>query len=113
MICDWLDRFETVEAAVAVLSAARVMCAPVRTMEEVIADPHMEAREAFTTIPHAGRGEVRVTAAPFFVDGAAVPAKGAAPHRAGEHTRAVLGEMLGYADARIEDLIRSGAVAAP
>jgi|CXWL01.1.fsa_nt_gi crotonobetainyl-CoA:carnitine CoA-transferase CaiB-like acyl-CoA transferase len=113
IICDWLDRFESVEAAVQVLSAARVMCAPVRTMEEVIADPHMEAREAFTTIPHAGRGEVRVTAAPFFVDGAAVPARGAAPHRAGEHSRAVLGEVLGYAEGRVEELIQSGVVAAP
>lgn len=113
VICAWLDRFESVDVAIEVLSAARVMCAPVRTMEEVIAHPHMVEREAFTTIPHAGRGEARVTAAPFFVDGAAVPAKGAAPHRAGEHTRAVLGETLGYGEERIEALVRAGVVAVP
>ncbi len=113
LICDWLDRFESVEAAVEVLSAARVMCAPVRTMEEVIAHPHMAEREAFTTIPHAARGEVRVTAAPFYVDGAAVPARGAAPYRAGEDTRAVLADTLGYTIETIEELLRSGAVAVP
>ena len=113
LICSWLDRFESVEAAVEVLSAARVMCAPVRTMEEVIAHPHMAEREAFTTIPHPGRGEVRVTAAPFHVDGAAVPARGAAPYRAGENTRAVLAETLGYSAEKIQALLQSGALAVP
>ncbi len=112
-ICDWLNQFESVDDAVRILSAARIPCAPVRTMEEVIAHPHMVAREAFSTIPHAARGEVRVTSAPFFVDGAAVHAKGAAPYRAGEDTRAVLSGLLGYTDERVKELLLSGAIAVP
>ena len=78
-----------------------------------MAHPHMDEREAFSTIPHRGRGEVRVTSAPFHIDGAPVPARGAAPYRAGEDTRAVLADVLGYTTERIEALLRSGAVAAP
>lgn len=113
LICVWLDRFESVDAAVEALSAVRVPCAPVRTMEEVIDHPHMAERQAFSTIPHAARGEVRVTSAPFHVDGAAVPARGAAPYRAGEDTRKVLEGTLGYDAERIDALLRSGAVAEP
>jgi formyl-CoA transferase/CoA:oxalate CoA-transferase len=112
-ICAWLDRFESMDAAVEALSAARVPCSPVRSMEEVMAHPHMEEREAFTTIPHRGRGEARVTSSPYHVDGAPVHARGAAPYRAGEDTRSVLADTLGYTAQRIEALIRSGAVAAP
>lgn len=113
VICDWLDRFESIEAAMVALTAARVPCAPVEAMEDVLAHPHMTEREAFTTIPHPVRGEVRVTSAPFHVDGAAVHARGAAPYRAGEETRAVLAETLGYSAERIEALLRAGAVAVP
>lgn len=112
-ICDWLDRFKTVDEAMVALSAARIPCAPVRTMEEAIAHPHMEARGAYSEIPHPGRGTVRVTSAPFLVDGAPVPARGAAPWRAGEDTRAVLGDTLGYSAERIDALLASGAFAAP
>ena len=113
LICDWLDRFESIEAAMKALTAARVPCAPVESIEDVMAHPHMAEREAFTTIPHPARGEVRVTAAPFHIDGEAVHARGAAPYRAGEDTRAVLGQTLGYSSDRIDALVRSGAVAAP
>ena len=113
LICDWLERFESVEAAMEALSAARVPCAPVRSMEEVIAHPHMAERQAFSMIPHPGRGEVRVTSAPFHIDGAPVPARGPAPYRAGEHTRAVLADTLGYTNERIDALLRSGTIAVP
>jgi CoA:oxalate CoA-transferase len=113
IICDWLDRFTSVEAAEAALTAARIPCAPVHSMTEAIGHRHMAEREAFTDIPHPSRGAVRVTSAPFHIDGAPVPARGPAPYRAGEHTRAVLAGTLGYSAERIDALLSSGAVAAP
>ena len=95
------------------LTAARVPCAPMEAMEDVLAHPHMAEREAFTTIPHPSRGEVRVTSSPFHVDGSAVHARGAAPYRAGEDTRAVLADTLGYSNERIEALLSAGAIAEP
>jgi crotonobetainyl-CoA:carnitine CoA-transferase CaiB-like acyl-CoA transferase len=45
-----------------------------------------------------------VTATPFHVDGRPVSPTAGAPHRIGEHTRQVLGDVLGYPAARIEEL---------
>ena len=101
------------EGAITALTAARVPCAPVQAIEDVLTHPHMVEREAFTTIPHPARGEARVTSAPFHIDGAAVHARGAAPYRAGEGTRDVLSNTLGYSAEKIDALLRSGAVAAP
>ena len=113
VICNWLEKFESREVAMKALTAARVPCAPMEAMEDVLAHPHMAEREAFTTIPHPSRGEVRVTSSPFHVDGGAVHARGAAPYRAGEDTRAVLAGTLGYSNERIEALLSAGAIAVP
>jgi crotonobetainyl-CoA:carnitine CoA-transferase CaiB-like acyl-CoA transferase len=107
----WLDGFTSREAALEALRAARVPAAPVLSPPEVAALPHLEARGAFPEVPHVARGKVRVTATPFHVDGGPVPPRAGAPHRIGEHTRQVLGEMLGYSSARIEELVAAKVVA--
>jgi formyl-CoA transferase len=113
LIGRWLAGFGSADEALEALAAARVPCAPVLRLAEVMAEPHLAERGAFAAVSHPGRGEVRVTSAPFHVDGAAVPPAGPAPYRVGEHTREVLADVLGYAPARIEGLLASGAVAAP
>jgi crotonobetainyl-CoA:carnitine CoA-transferase CaiB-like acyl-CoA transferase len=113
LIGEWLDGFATVDAALAALTAARIPCAPVLSPAEVISHPHLAARGAFPEIPHPTRGAVRVTATPFHVDREPVGPRGPAPYRAGEHTRAVLGELLGYEPERVAALLGAGAVAAP
>jgi len=110
IICEWLDRFKTVEEAVTALTAARVPAAVVLSPAEVVAHPHLAERQAFPVIDHPGRGAVRVTAVPFHVDRRPVAPRGAAPYRVGEHTRAVLGEVLGYSPERIEELRRLGTI---
>ena len=112
-ICDWLDGFESVDAAVTALTAARIPCAPALTIEEAMNHPHMAEREAFTTVAHPSYGSVRVTAAPFHVDAKAVPARGPAPYRAGEDTRTVLGQVLGYSAERIHSLAQAGVISVP
>jgi CoA:oxalate CoA-transferase len=110
IICTWLDGFKTTEEAVATLTAARLPAAPVLSPAEVVAHPHLADRQAFPAIPHPGRGSVRITAVPFHVDHGPVAPRGPAPYRVGEHTREVLGEVLGYSADRIEDLRRLGVV---
>ncbi len=109
----WLETFGSVEKAVEALSAARVPCAPVLSLAEVIDHPHLAERRAFAAIPHPGCGEVRVTSSPFHVDGRPVPPAGPAPYRVGEDTRRVLASVLGYEGARIDALLAAGVVAAP
>jgi crotonobetainyl-CoA:carnitine CoA-transferase CaiB-like acyl-CoA transferase len=78
--------------------------------QEVVALPHLQAREAFPEIPHPGRGTVRVTSTPFQVDGRPTGPAAGAPYRIGEHTRQVLRDVLGYAPARIDDLAAAGVI---
>jgi crotonobetainyl-CoA:carnitine CoA-transferase CaiB-like acyl-CoA transferase len=111
IIAEWLDGFGTRDRALAALRAARLPAAPVLAPPEVAAHPHLEARRAFPEVPHPTRGKVRVTATPFHVDGQPLSPAGPAPYRIGEHTRAVLRELLGYPDARIEELARAGTIA--
>jgi CoA:oxalate CoA-transferase len=110
IICGFLDRFKTVEEAVAALTAARVPAATVLSPAEVVAHPHLAERRAFPLINHPGRGAVRITAVPFHVDHGPVAPRGPAPYRVGEHTRAILGDVLGYSKERIEELRRLKAI---
>ena len=96
----------------AVLWDARIPCAPVLRPRELIAEPHLAVRAFFPAVPHPTRGSVRVTASPYHIDGEAVHPRGPAAYRIGEHTRAVLGGLLGYDAERIDALSGSGIVQA-
>jgi CoA:oxalate CoA-transferase len=111
MILEWLDGFGTRERALAALREARLPASPVLEPSEVIALPHLQERDAFPEVPHPARGKVRVTATPFQVDGRPTTPSAGAPYRIGEHTREVLGGLLGYSTARIEELAADGVVA--
>jgi CoA:oxalate CoA-transferase len=109
----WLDGFPTVEAALGVLEKARVPCAPVLHPAEVIASAHLAERQFFPTLPHRGRGSVRVTASPYHLDGKPTHPRRPAAYRVGEDTREVLSKLLGYDEPRIASLLASRAVEAP
>ncbi len=110
IVTGWLGRFAKVDEAVATLTAARIPAVPVLSPEEVVNHPHLAARGAFPTVPHPGRGTVRVTATPFHVDGRPSTPGGPAPYRVGEHTRQVLRDVLGYDPTRIAELERAGVI---
>jgi len=110
---EWLNQFESVEKAVETLAGARIPSVPVLSPEQVVTHPQMTARSAFPEVVHPTRGPVRVTAAPFHVDGGPVHPAGPAPYRVGEHTRSVLADVLGYSADKIESLRRARAVEVP
>jgi len=109
----WLDEFATVDTAIDALTKARLPCAPVLRPAEVIAAPQLAERQFFPALPHPARGDVRVTASPYHLDGRPVHPLAPAPHRVGQHTREVLANLLGYDQERIAALLASGAVEAP
>ncbi len=113
-IAAWLKGFASVDEAVETLNAARVPCAPVQSPTEIIAHhPQLESRRFFASVPHPGRGTVRVTGAPLHLDGQPVGPAGPAPYRVGEHTRPVLEGLLGYPSKRVDELLALGAAAEP
>jgi crotonobetainyl-CoA:carnitine CoA-transferase CaiB-like acyl-CoA transferase len=109
IVVAWVDTFPSAQAAMDACQAARIPAAPILAPADVIAHPHLEARGFFPTVPHPAREDVRVTGTPFMVDGAR-PKPGPAPYRPGEHTREVLGGLLGYDAEKIEALRKAGAI---
>lgn len=95
------------------LSAARIPSVPMLSPEEIVHHPQMVARSVFPEVQHATRGPVRVTATPFHVDHRPTQPGGPAPYRVGEHTRAVLTDVLGYSADRVQALQRHGVVEIP
>ena len=94
---EWTRAFSTTDACVA----------PIRTMTEAPADPHLAARGTYVTVD----GTVQPAPAPRFGDGTQGAPIGALPPGAvthpGAHTREVL-TALGFTDA--DDLLADGAV---
>jgi crotonobetainyl-CoA:carnitine CoA-transferase CaiB-like acyl-CoA transferase len=94
---------------VSVMEAHDVPLAPVNTLDKLVADPQVAAREMVQTIDHPRAGELKVFGFPVkFSD---TPCKLTRPPPAhGEHTAEVLREY-GYADEDIRRLAASGAIA--
>jgi crotonobetainyl-CoA:carnitine CoA-transferase CaiB-like acyl-CoA transferase len=111
LIADWLGTMKSAEEALDTLGASRVPAVPMMMAEEIVVHPHLAHRKAFPVLSHPQRPQgVRVTAAPFQLDGEAVVPQSTAPWRIGEHTREVLGSVLGYDAARIAALQAGGVV---
>ncbi len=85
------------------LNEAHVPCAPVKTAREVAYDPHLEARGFWVDITHPRRGPTRVPISPIRLHtGGKSEIRSPAP-LLGQHTDAVLGELLGL---KADDLAR-------
>lgn len=100
----WLER----------LGAARVPCGPVNDFAQALDDPQVRARGMVVDVPLKSGERLRMPGNPVKfadVDGPAPPDAYAGPPGLGEHTDAVLGELLGYAAPRIAALRRDGAIA--
>jgi crotonobetainyl-CoA:carnitine CoA-transferase CaiB-like acyl-CoA transferase len=80
----------------------------VRDVAEVLADPHLHAREMIGTLPHATLGPTRVINTPIKLSGTPGQLR-TAPPTLGQHTDAVLAE-LGYDPQMVASLKTSGAI---
>src|SRR5262249_43356976 len=90
------------------LVRARVPCAPVRELAEVIDDPHLHATGMLRWFEHPEHGRILVHGSPLvFKDEA--PVTYAPSRKLGEDTRAVLEELCGLDAERISALEQRGA----
>jgi crotonobetainyl-CoA:carnitine CoA-transferase CaiB-like acyl-CoA transferase len=90
----WIDR----------LNAAGVPCGSVRNLQELFADPQIQARQMVTEIDHATIGALRVLGVPVKLSDTPGAVR-TPPPRLGEHTDAVLHDF-GFSDDAIADLRR-------
>ena len=106
LLAEVIGRFSTAEV-IGRLEAQDVLCAPVRTLDEALEDPHTEPM--ITEIPRPGRAPLRSVASPVHL-----PDAPAAPHRPppglGEGAADALAEC-GIAPERVAALTALGVLA--
>ena len=90
------------------LGKAGVPCGAILDTQEVLDDPHMNARGAVETIDHATRGRFRVPGCPIRLSSG--KAATTPPPLAGQHTDLVLAEVLGLGPDDLAALRAIGAV---
>jgi CoA:oxalate CoA-transferase len=94
------------------LNEAHIPCAPVKTAREVAYDPHLEARGFWVDVDHPRRGKTRVPISAIRLHtGGKSEIKRPAP-TLGQHTEAVLAELLGVPADELSRL-RSAGVTVP
>ena len=94
---EWIDALE----------ALKIGCGPINTLEQVFADPHVKAREMVVDMAHGSGETVKVIANPVKLS-ATPPSYRSAPPVLGEHTNAVLSDVLKMSAAEIAALKEKG-----
>jgi len=93
----------------AALEAAKVPCGAINNLAEVFADPQVNERGMVNTWEHPLRDDVRLVASPMKLSATPVRTD-RPPQLLGQHTAEVLGELLGYDGARVDELRKQGAI---
>lgn len=98
-VADWVTR----------LNAVGVPCGPVNDIPTALADPQVQARGMVQSVSRAN-GESLSLVGPVPKLSRTPAAIYAPPPRLGEHTRAVLGDWLGYAPERLDAWAAAGVI---
>ncbi len=90
------------------LDAAGLIWEPVAELPEVVEDPALRERGAFSIVVHEQAGAMEIVSAPFHIRGAEVEVRGPAPD-AGQHTREVF-TAAGLAAEQLDTLFTQGVI---
>lgn len=91
------------------LSAAHVPCGPINNLEQVFADPQVQARGMVVEQAHPVAGTVKTVRNPLGFSASALEYE-QAPPTLGEHTSEVLGSMLALSSEEIDALRHEGVI---
>lgn len=83
--------------------AAGVPCGPINSIDLLMDDPQVLARQMVIEVPHPSAGSIQLIASPLKIPTAAVEVR-LPPPMLGEHTEQILRDLLGYDRATVEDL---------
>ena len=109
VISDW-TRARSKHDAAAQLQAAGVPAAPVQKANDALASPYLAARGFYTVLDHPDAGRHPYQGLPFHLDRTPASATRAAPCL-GEHTHAILSELLQLSPEEIRALEATGTIA--
>jgi len=103
LIEQWLQTFPSRDAALAALEEGRIPCAPVLTLNEAVAHPHMRERKTVRRVRDAHIGEFDIPGMPVKFSGWQVR-EDLRADLLGEHNEAVLAKVLGMSGEEISAL---------
>jgi crotonobetainyl-CoA:carnitine CoA-transferase CaiB-like acyl-CoA transferase len=106
-ISEWLMTLPDLDAADAILREAHIPHAPILTVEQAMAHPHMRERRTVRTVHDRVLGDFQVPGFPMRFSGFPAELDLEAP-MLGEHNRHVLSSYLSYPEERITELERAG-----
>jgi len=104
-----LFRTRTTKEWIEVLDGADILCGPLLTYPELVAEEQVAKGDALATVQHPVTGEVCGPVFPGRLSETPGDASGPAPPVPGEHSAQILGGY-GFAEDEIRDLFRSGVV---
>jgi len=104
-----VTRGATLHEWIARLEARGVPCGPVNDIAEVFSDPHVVARGLKFDMQHPLAGNVPLVANPIRLNGTPIAYR-SPPPLLGEHTNAVLRQILRLDETAIKELEKSGAI---
>jgi len=90
------------------LGDAGVPCGAVQDTGEVLADPHLKAREMIVDVDYPTRGTYQTVGCPIKLSDS--PVEVSRPPQLGEHSEALLGEICGVDPDEIKRLREDGVV---
>ncbi len=102
IITDWTKQYTTMEV-VEILDQAKVPVAPILSMDKLVNDPQIKAREMLVDFEHPIAGKITVPGNPVKLSTTPGKMRSAAPVL-GQHTEEVLQEVLGLSPQEIAEL---------
>jgi crotonobetainyl-CoA:carnitine CoA-transferase CaiB-like acyl-CoA transferase len=102
----WVAAQPSAAACLAALEAAEVPAASVQRIDQVLADPQVQARNMIVEQDHPVLGKVKLANVPFKFSDCDASVRVAAP-LLGQHNRQIASE-LGFASADIDAMVRDG-----
>ena len=90
------------------LNAIDVPCGPILDTSDIIDDAHLHVREMIVDVPHSQRGTFKTVGSPLKLSDS--PVEITQSPLLGEHTAAVLREVMGYSADEVEKLRQQGVV---
>ena len=102
-ILDAEFKVKTIDEWMEALEAAGVPCAPINTVDKIINDPQIKAREMIVELEHPVAGHMRVPGVPIKMSETPGSVDTPAP-LLGQHTEELLHELLGLTKEQVDEL---------
>ena len=94
-IAEWMD----------ILEAASVPCAPINTVDRIVNDPQIQAREMILEVEHPVAGNLKMPGVPVKMSKTPGSVRTPAP-MLGQHTNELLQEMFGWDESTISEKLK-------